>query len=299
MRYEDRLPQTEIARSLGLSEATVSRCLKEAMDLGFVEIRVAAAGLRDSGLEERLARRFGLVRTVVVRAPGDAGTAPAPLAEAVARVVEDLMEPGTVIGVSDGDTVAGVAHAVRRGRSPDVDIVTLVGGVGRAGERSHSSEVARAMAAGSGGRAWVLPVPAVADDAATAQALRGMSAVREVMEKTQRLDVALVGIGDVSSHATLFRHGVVGVDRLKSLVAAGAAGTVCARFYDREGRPIATELDARTMSVPAAALMRAPVRLAVACGRHKAPAILAALKGGIVNALGTDAETASLLIDAP
>ncbi len=298
MRYEDRLPQMEIARQLGLSEATVSRCLKAAMDLGFVEIRVTSRGLRDTALEEQLARRFGLARAIVVRTGDTEAETRAVLGEAVARIVEDMLEPGTIVGVSDGDTVAEVAYAIRRGRSTGIDIVTLVGGVGRAEERSHSSQVARAMGSGTGGRVWLLPVPAVVDTPDMAQTLRNLSSVRDIFGMMERLSLAVFGIGDVSSHATLFRHGVVSLDHLRDINAGGAAGTVCARFFDEAGRPVLTGLDARTMSIPQEALLRAPTRLAVAIGAHKDRAIQAALKGGIVNALGTDTATARILLQA-
>ena len=54
LRYEQRLPQTEIARLLEISEATVSRALKSALDLGYIEFQVTPKAFRDSASEQRL-----------------------------------------------------------------------------------------------------------------------------------------------------------------------------------------------------------------------------------------------------
>ena len=67
MRYDQRLPQNEIARLLDISESTVSRALKAAMDLGFVEIQISPTGLRDFATERRLAQAYGLEFAVVVQ----------------------------------------------------------------------------------------------------------------------------------------------------------------------------------------------------------------------------------------
>ena len=53
LRYEQRLPQTEIARLLEISEATVSRALKSALDLGYIEFQVTPKAFRDSTAEQR------------------------------------------------------------------------------------------------------------------------------------------------------------------------------------------------------------------------------------------------------
>ncbi|MFM9500570.1 sugar-binding domain-containing protein, partial [Streptomyces galilaeus] len=70
------------------------------------------------------------------------------LGRAVASVIEERVTPGAVIGISDGDTVAAVAAGVRRAKTIDVDIVSLIGGVGAPQVPTHSSEVCRVLASG-------------------------------------------------------------------------------------------------------------------------------------------------------
>lgn len=296
MRYDQRLPQNEIARALDISESTVSRALKAAMDLGFVEIQISPTGLRDFALERRIAHAYGVDFAVVVQPrAGGAQTADV-LGRAVARVIEDRATAGTVIGVSDGDTVAAVAAAARRGKSSDIDVVSLIGGVGAPQIPSHSSEVCRTLASGLGGRAWQLPVPAIVDGVEAANALKQTSTVGAVFDLMARANLALVGIGAISPLATVFRHGVIAEGNIASIASSGAVGTICGWFYGVNGEVISTPYDERTLSVPPKVLRAVPIRLGVAMHLDKAHAIRAALIGRWINAVGLDAETAEELL---
>ncbi len=296
MRYDQRLPQNEIARALDISESTVSRALKAAMDLGFVEIQISPTGLRDFALERRIAHAYSVDFAVVVQPrSGGAQTADV-LGRAVARVIEERGTAGAVIGVSDGDTVAAVAAAARRGKSSDLDVVSLIGGVGAPQIPSHSSEVCRTLANGLGARAWQLPVPAIVDTSEAAHHLRETSTVGAVFDLMGRANLALVGIGAISPSATVFRHGVIAEASIATIAARGAVGTICGWFYGADGEVIATEYDDRTLSVAPTVLKKVPTRLGVVTHASKAQATRAALVGGWINAVGLDAETAEELL---
>jgi DNA-binding transcriptional regulator LsrR (DeoR family) len=296
MRYDQRLPQNEIARVLALSESTVSRFLKAAMDLGFVEIQITPFGLRDFELERRLMAAFALDLAIVVQPRASSVSTYEVLGRAVASVIEDRMTPGMVFGVSDGDTVAAVAAGIRRSKTSEIDVVSLIGGVGAPQVPTHSSEVCRVLANGLGARAWQLPVPAIVDDVTAAKVLIETAAVRSVFDLIRRMSIALVGIGSISPRATVFRHGVIDMSYIETIRAKGAVGTICGRFYGTDGLTFPTEFDERTLSVRLEDLRRAPLRIGAAIGVAKIPAITAALKGGLLNAIALDAETARHLL---
>lgn len=296
MRYDQRLPQNEIARTLALSESTVSRFLKAAMDLGFVEIQITPFGLRDFELERRLTQKFGLDLATVVQPRASSVSTYEVLGRAVAAIIEERVTPGAVIGVSDGDTVAAVAAGVRRAKTVDIDVVSLIGGVGAPQVPTHSSEVCRVLASGLGARAWQLPVPAVVDDKLAAKVLTETATVRGVFKLIHNMSIAIVGIGSISPRATVFRHGVIDMSYIETVRGKGAVGTICGRFFDSDGQSITTEFDERTLSVTLDDLRRAKLRIGAAVGINKVPAIAAALKGGILNGIAVDAETARELI---
>jgi deoxyribonucleoside regulator len=297
LRYEDRLAQNEIATLLGISTATVSRCLALALDSGLVEVRIAAHSLRNRALEEQMTRKFGLTTAVIVDGQETHSETRHVLAQAVARVIESLIGEGDVIGVSDGDTTAAIAFSARKLRLKNVDILPLVGGVGRTEEASHSSQVCRSLAQALGGRAWQLPVPALVDSLETATTLVELAHVRDTFALMDRLSMAIFGIGAMSERATVFRHGVLGPEYMQAIRNSGAVGSICARFFSSRGEPIATAFDARTLSLRLDQLLKTPCRIGVAVGADKAAPVHAALTGGLVSVLGLDTATAKLVLD--
>ncbi|MBE0532262.1 MAG: sugar-binding transcriptional regulator [Rhodospirillales bacterium] len=296
LRFEaDRSPH-EIAELLGISVSTVSRALKQARDLGFIRIRVVAPSDRLSDLEHAVEKRFGLALAVVVRAAENEEQNRHRLGQEVAEELVGLLRPHTVIGVSDGRTTAAVAQHMTRLEVPGLDIVPLIGGVGMADAPTHPHEVARQFAAHVGARTWQLPVPAMVDNGKTAATLMGAPIVRSAFEIIDRCSVALVGVGSISPEASIVRHGVVTADDIMNLGTLGAVGSICARFYGEDGHPVASQFDARTLAVTLDNLKTFPYRIAVAVGDQKVRAIRAALRGRIVNCLGTDEPTARRML---
>ena len=130
LHYEERLAQNEVAERLGISASTVSRALKKAHDLGFVEIRIVPSALRDEDCEKRLVERFGLRAAVVVQSRETLAEARRLLGAALAYHLDPLIAENDVIGISDGQTVAAVAAAMRRARARNISVVPLIGGIG-------------------------------------------------------------------------------------------------------------------------------------------------------------------------
>ena len=70
-------------------------------------------------------------------------------------------------------------------------------------------------------------------------------------------------------------------------------------FLDKNGNPISIELEDRLMSTPLEELRKLDNVIGVAGGARKAEAILAALRGGYLDVLITDEDTAKLLLETP
>ena len=114
-----------------------------------------------------------------------------------------------------------------------------------------------------------------------------------------RLAMAVVGVGAISANATVFREGFIAPGKLEEIRAHGAVGTICGRFFGKDGRPVGTEFDDRTLSISLERLARVPLAIAAALSPLKAEAIRAAVSGGLVNAVATDVETAEALMALP
>jgi len=296
LHYEDGLAQADIAGCLEISIATVSRHLKQALVLGFVEMRVASSAYRDFAVEAELVRRFGLASACVVQMAASTAATERLLSGAAARKLQEFLARGAVIGVSNGRTLAGVVAEMRNSGTPDVDIVTLIGGIGRAESSSQTSEICRTLATKLGGRAWLLPVPAVVESSGTADALKSTSAAADAYSLIGRLSVAAFGIGAMAPGTSTFQHGLFDHAHLEAMVARGAVGSICARFYDANGAMLRSDLDGRTLSINLDQLSAVPVKFGVAFGLEKVAAIAAAIRGRLLNHLATDRATADALI---
>ncbi len=292
MRFEARRSQREIARSLGVSDATVSRALKEAFDLDLVEVRVRTPPERNADLERALISRFGLVHAVVVDTQPDRVRTLEVLGRAVGEALSFELADDMTIGVGDGETAASVAAQMPRLWLNNVEVVPLIGGVGQLDVPSHPIEVARAFAARLGGRVRQLPAPAVAPDADTASKIVETPTVADAFAAMERSAIAVVGIGPIDGDASLVRHGALTKEELFSIAKTGAVGMICARAYDVRGVHVSSELDARTLAISFDAFKRLPNRWVVGPGVVKAAALRAALAGQIANSCGTDSTTA-------
>ncbi len=107
-------------------------------------------------------------------------------------------------------------------------------------------------------------------------------------------DVIFVGIGPLGTQSPIFKDGFINQAQMDELTARGGIGGILGRFIDAQGDVVDSEIN-RMITSYDIRQSHCP-RIAAACGEHKRPAILAALKGGWINGLVTDEHTARWLL---
>ncbi|MEV4889986.1 sugar-binding domain-containing protein [Nonomuraea sp. NPDC055795] len=289
--YLEDATQAEIAASLGVSRATVSRLLTEARKQGIVEIRVhRPETLEDGRLAAELAGFLGIQRVYLV--PKVSGPKLGPwLAPGLARALADTeLEPGDVVLVSSGSTVYECARE-GLGRFPGVTVAPAVGGQEEPQPWFQTNETTRILAEGLGGVPSYLYAPALPGPELF-YSLQHEPSVRRVMDLWARAKCAIMGVGS----APLMRQVVPAFVPREAPSLNQAVGDVCSRFYDRDGEPVGYSGSERLVATSAEELRRIPHSIAVAVGTEKAAAIVAAAKGGYFNRLVTDATTAESIL---
>jgi deoxyribonucleoside regulator len=199
---------------------------------------------------------------------------------------------GTV-GIAAGYTVAALVSALPALQRPGLTIVPVVGGWDLQNQLFDGNELARRMAERFGARARSLHAPAVLDSPATKEALLRDSAIGSVAGAWSSLDVAVLGVGGPPYAHPGYR---TAIDRLdagdrRELASLDVVGDLACHFLGRGGTFLES-WSARTLAIPITELRRVPLVLAVAAGASKGPAILAALRTGLIRVLITDAPTA-------
>jgi DNA-binding transcriptional regulator LsrR (DeoR family) len=298
--YQD-LSQQEIAQQIGISRSNVSRLLKEAREQGVVEIFIHYPIARVVELERQIVERFGLRAAGVVETELNDPTATLQRAAQLAgTILDDALADTQTLGISWGTTVHAVIDSFAPRRRHDVEVVQLMGGIPSAEPTIDGPALAQRLARTLTGRYRYLHAPLVVDRPEVVEALLSQRNIAEALEVAANAEVALVGIGAVDSAlSSLLRAGYLSPEEFQSMRERGAVGDLCARHFDQRGLPVAPDLDARLMAIRLDQLARIPTVIGAACSTRKAAAIRGALRGGFLDILVTDADTAEavLLLD--
>ncbi len=303
--HQANLRQTEIAERLNLSQARVSRLLKEALDREVVRITVQVPVGVNADLEGELEARYGITEAVVTdsAAPAADGTVDEAqlmrdIGQAAAYHLETTLRPNDVVGVSAWSaTLLATVSAMHPLPGPTrIRVVQLLGGVGNPNAAMHATELTRRFALTLRGQPVLLPAPGVVGSAEARKVLERDPNVQATMALFKSVTVALLGVGAIDPSPALAESGNVFTAREQSAVArAGGVGDVCLRFYNRQGQALGTAVDQRVIGMTLDQLRRVPRKVAIAGGPRKVEAIRAAMHGGLIDVLVTDRVTAETL----
>ena len=177
-------------------------------------------------------------------------------------------------------------------------VIQLFGGVGNPRVQVKATRLIDLLARATGAEAIFFPSPAVLGSVAAAEQLADDASVRRVLDLLPTVTMSLMGIGSLEPSALLRESGnMITEADAAELSEAGAVGDVCLRFFNAEGRPVASGYDERLVGASAEQLRAIPRRVAAAGGGRKHAAIRGALLGQWVNVLITDVHSARALID--
>jgi DNA-binding transcriptional regulator LsrR (DeoR family) len=295
--FLDGASKSEIAEELGISRFKVARLLDAARRSGIVRIEIGAPPEIDIDLSSELAARYGLRGTIVVRTiDGPEEFRRAQLGRACAELLTQTLEADDVLGISWGRTLhAMVGHLAQL---PGCTVVQIVGSVPTLELNVNSMELVRRVAECAGGPVFPLHVPLLVDTPEMAAALRRDPHVSKTMAMFDRLTKAVVGIGAWTASGSTVRAALP-TELAAELDAAGAVADICSTVLDAGGRELrAAGLPGRFIAISPDQLRAVPEVVAIAGGSAKAPAILAAMRSGLVHRLITDEEAARLLLAA-
>ncbi|MFQ6182662.1 bifunctional sugar-binding transcriptional regulator/dihydroxyacetone kinase subunit DhaK [Sinorhizobium meliloti] len=288
--YEDGMTQGEIAEAMGVSRATVNSYLADAREKGIVNISIEPARLASLTIAQELKRHFGLIDCLVVPSDDNARPLIDRLGAAGAQALPKLLKSGDTLAVAWGRTVLSVGEHAGIASLQDMTVVQATGGTTASFAYTPelcASAVARAISA----RCVNITAPAVVKSPELLHMLLEEPLVQEQFATLARANRVLFGISSLRPNSTIHTSGFFESVSLQDYLAAGAVGVVAGRFIDERGRPVAGPLDDRTVGISLDLLREIGTRIAVAGGFDKVPALLAALRGGYVNVLITDAAT--------
>ena len=202
------------------------------------------------------------------------------------------------IAVGWGMSLRRLPDAVPRRPRESVQVYDAIGAGAWWAPEDGPFDIAAGLAARYGGRAWHVPAPVFAASNEAARALLALPEVARALAAAASADVVLVGPSTADPQmSSLVLAGGLTREGMAALRSRGAVGDVIGQFYDASGRPIGTELDARTIRLSLGQLRAANV-VAIATGTERILSILGARRCGIIKGLITDAGTCTELLEA-
>lgn len=302
--YVHGVRQREISERLGVSQARVSRVLRQAEAEGVVRTVVAVPEGLHPDLEDSIERSFGLMEVHVVEVAAGTGDVAASLGRAAARYFGEATVGGTVVGFTSwSTTLQDMALAFDElPRTGPRYVVEMLGDLGSPVQQHSAARATQAMATALGAEPVFLRTPGVL--ASWDPTVPRDAHVHRALALLDAMDVAFLGVGPVETHSAS-RPGDIGFSRrqLARARAMGAVAQLNQRFLDSAGRALATPFDDLVVGASLEQVAAARRRVVIAGGADKHESLAAVLAGGWVDVLVTDTETARFLAahapDAP
>ena len=293
--YLDDVSKVEIAKEYGLSRFQVARLLDNAKAEGLVRIEIAAQGLIDVDLSSRLKKAYDLQHAVVVNAPhADAAGLAHGMGQAAADLVTEVVTAHDVLGLAWSRSVSAMTNALTR-LSP-VPVVQLTGALARPDVADTSVDLVRQVCRTFGGPAHFFYAPTILPDAATATALRRIPEVARTLRQIASVTKAVIGVGLWAPGESTVSDATEGPLR-EDLRRRGVCGEVAGVLIDATGNEVESGLPARMICPSADELRSIPEVLTIAYGSARAPAVKAAVRGGLVDSLVTHTALANSLLE--
>lgn len=295
--YQEGYNQQQLAKKFRISRPQISRIISLAKEEGIVEIKINNPFSNESFIEKSLMNRFNLNDAVVIdttNLPTDQSISN--FAKSGAFYIENVIRKGNVIGVMAGKSIQEVVQRIRRNKEKNVHVIPLVGGLGVQGANWHANSNVIQLAENMHFDYYVLNAPAIVSSLAVKSQLIQEQAINKVLARYDELQIAIVGIGEITEEATFFKTMNLSKDELNEIVDAGAVCSIGTIFINSKGEEVAKNISDRMIGISGENLKQTPLVIGVAVGDKKVEAITAALQGKWIDVLITNVQTGEQLL---
>lgn len=275
--YLEDQKQSDIARELGVSRPLVSRMLSEARELGVVKITICQPELQTSQLLDRLRLSSSLQGGVLVEDGADDEATNRCLSQGAVQLLGEL--GSHCLGVGWGHLIGQLVTWLEENPRPQstvTHICPLVGNASIPARNYQSNENVRLIAQQLGATPHFIYLPALPEGLEEKQLLCSTEIYRQIQTQWERMDTALVNIGNYPSSpdfASLVRYG----DLLQQ---AHTCGRLLIYYFNEEGEVIQSDQDF-AIQIPLDTLKRCPNVIGVCSANTSARALRGALNSGI------------------
>ncbi|MFN6584575.1 MAG: sugar-binding transcriptional regulator [Aulosira sp. ZfuVER01] len=280
--------QEEIAAKLNVSRQAAQRLVALAVSEKLIKFRLDHPLSECIALAESLRDKFELSLCEVVPTDAGSGDTLNGIGVCAATHLEAYLmaKTPTILALSSGRTLRAMVEQIPSMNQPQHKIVSIIGNMSHYG-RAGRHEVVMHLSDRVGSQAYPVPTPVVATSIEERELLQTQRSFIVVKTLAEQAKATFVGISHIAWNAPLHQDGFINDDEVAELIELGAVGEIAGWAYDAQGVLLQKGTNNRVASVP----LEQPVHrlmIGVAGGEKKAEAILAALRGKLINALITD-----------
>jgi DNA-binding transcriptional regulator LsrR (DeoR family) len=298
MYYLEELTQAVIAKKIGVSRPTISKMLQQAKEEGIVKVTILDDGFDVIEREQKIAQKFGLREVIITSTENmNQDQALRALGKATAAYVSKSLRSINRLGVSWGKSLLEMVKEYPI-EQRNVNVIPLVGGMGPKEVALHANQIAYELSKKINGQCESLYAPAMVATIEQKDGLTGLPFIESVLEQGKKCDMAIVGIGNPYEHSTMYEIGYLSDADIEELRQAKVVGDISSKYILESGELAAVSINQRGIGIELEDLKKINKVIGIARGVYKVESILATLKGGYLDVLITDDETASNLIES-
>ena len=304
--YISEKPQTQIAEELGISVTTVSRLLKRAKEEKIIEFVIRDPFVECIEIERQLKEILGLKEVIVAPAVDmeDVGQQEDPenvkklVALEAAHYLQRIIKKGDVIGFTWGSTVYQMINYLNPAQKVEADFVTLHGSLASSVAEWDVRTLVTRSAKAFSGKKHILLTDTLMSSPEITELLKNEKSISQVYTMFERVNIAINGIGAFYPETTtvLANAEYLPQEDLEELRNCGVVADLTVRFIDINGNECNTSLKDRTLSINLEQFKKIPKKITIASGVQKAYAIIAAIKGGLIDTLIIDSRLGTELL---
>jgi DNA-binding transcriptional regulator LsrR (DeoR family) len=293
--YDENLSQQEIADKLSVSRSLIAQYLQQARDRGIVRIEVVNPMNSCENMALELQERANLERVFIV--PGThkfQDLTMRAIAGAAAKYMENNLKDSDILGMAWGRTITRLAQLLAPSVPRNIDVVPLMGERGYTGTYSQINQIVLQAAQSFNGNPYFLLTPMVVSSTKLRNDLIEDPEMRMVIERWDRLTMAVIGIGAVPPSPGAIVY--AGEKYMRMMQEHGAVGDICGRYFDDDGKLIESDFNKRMIAISLDQIRKIKRVVAVASGVEKSRAVMSAMKTKLLSVLFVDELLAESLL---
>ena len=293
--YVDKIKQNVIAKKFNITPMMVSRYLREAEKIGLVEIKVKMPWKSDLQLGKKIKDKYDLNECIVLDLE-EGQDISLMLGRYLAEHFISILPDDAIIGVSWGRTIGKFSESLPFANVSGCEVFPLSGTFVNKSYVVTPTGIMQSVAHKLNAQVYAVNAPLYTSNEKMKKQLMQDSSTQIALEKAEKSDINIIGIGDLTEQNLMFELGILSHQDLEELKSRNVIGDVAGTYIDANGNPVQWSKSNCYTGITLDGIKKAKEVFCVAGGVEKARLIKVAAKKRYFKTLITEKKLAMQLI---